>query len=190
MTRLKGKIRARTSRKVRNKTKNDGILYRKKMISKIRKFDDPILEVECSWVDDEEDISLIIKELQKVLKATKDGIGIAASQIGYTKRIIAIRPEGWGGKISILINPEIVDNSEETINGVEGCLSYPGVHASVERFKDVELKYKDKDNIPKIEKFKELESVIIQHEVDHLLEGWCKVYYAWKEQQKETKDGD
>ncbi|KKN30859.1 hypothetical protein LCGC14_0829840 [marine sediment metagenome] len=189
MTRLKGRARANASKKRRSKVRYDGVIYRKKMISKIRKYDDLILEAECDWVDNEEDVSFIIKELKKVLMATKKGIGISASQIGYTKRIIAIRPGGWGGKISILINPEIAEQSEEKIKGTEGCLSYPGVQATVERFKDIKLKYKNEDNILKVEKFKELESIIIQHEIDHLLEGWCKVYYAWKEQQKETKDG-
>jgi len=188
MGRLKGKARANASKRERNKIKNDGVLYRKKMISKIRKFDDPILEAECSLVDSEEDVSLIIKELTKVLKATKDGIGISAPQIGYTKKIIAIRPGGWRGKISVLINPEIVEQSEETIRGIEGCLSYPGIQAPVERLKDIEVKYKDEENNLKTEKFQELKSVIIQHEVDHLIEGWCKVYYAWKEQKKESKD--
>ena len=55
----------------------------------------------------------VIKKMIKVLGVTKNGCGLNVCQVGYASSIIAIRPDGPATKISILINPVIIEESEE-----------------------------------------------------------------------------
>jgi peptide deformylase len=152
------------------------INQKNELLSKIRKFDDPILQQICDNVKIEENfISLIIDELTRALYASKNGVGLAAPQIGYTKKIIAIRPDVESTWIKILINPEIIDKSKETILMKEGCLSFPGVIAEVERNKFIKVSYIDERFRKTEEDIGGLKSIIIQHEIDHL-NGKCYNY--------------
>lgn len=178
----KGKTRAKTNRKNRNKSKNEYFLRRKKMLSKLRKWEDPILSQKCSLVGEQEDVTQIIKELKAVLVFSDNGVGIAASQIGYTKSIIAIRPNRKSGIIYILINPEIIEKSEEKITWKEGCLSYPDFFAPVERHKVISVSFLDENKSKVVKQYREIESIVIQHEVDHTV-GICHVGEAWRKQQ-------
>ena len=77
------------------------------------------------------------------------GVGLAAPQIGLSERLIVIeyyeRPEDEEKedapkKVWALLNPEIVKASEETVMGVEGCLSIPGLVGEVERHAAIQVK--------------------------------------------------
>ena len=70
MTRLKGKARVKANRKKKNKQKNDFFLRKKRLVGEIKKYDDPILEVECSEVLKGEDVKDIFKKMIQVLNAT------------------------------------------------------------------------------------------------------------------------
>lgn len=93
-----------------------------------------------------------------------DGVGLAAPQIGISKRMIVVDP---GDKLYEIINPEIVISEGEQ-NGSEGCLSVPGKVGWVKRAQKVIVKglNRDGENI-------QIEAVdflarILQHEIDHL----------------------
>lgn len=175
------KVRDRNRKKEFTKEKIRKEEYTKSIISKIRTFDDPILKEKCSSCSVEEDIFSLIYELTNVLKATKNGVGLSASQIGYTKSVIAIRPEVTGD-IKILINPEIIANGDIRLLSTEGCLSYPGYFAKILRYSEITVKFLDIDKKPCEEKFNGKESIIIQHEVEHL-SGICQLYDTWKSKQ-------
>jgi peptide deformylase len=190
MTKLKGKARAKASKKLKNKSKNNHFLYIKKLLSLIRKWDDPVLAEKCQEVVDIENhgeaIKEIISQMKKVLYATKDGVGIAANQIGFALSIIAIRPNVKVDDITIMINPKIVEHSENKRLGREMCLSYPGISGIVGRYVWVEVKYLDENNKENIVKYKEGDflGTIIQHELSHLTFGHCEIYDWWKNPEK------
>ena len=97
-----------------------------------------------------------------------DGIGLAAPQLGISKRIIVVRDQDNNGIALTLINPEIVWESSETIVMDEGCLSIPGETCSIERSKEIIVKFRDQKGKPHRVLFGGLNSRIIQHEIDHL----------------------
>lgn len=103
----------------------------------------------------------------------KNGIGIAAPQVGVSKRIIIVNNNGqdW-----ILINPEIVWSSDMLVDFEEGCLSVPGVFDNIRRPDSIKIKYRNAKGKPVCEKIDGLLARIVQHEIDHL-EGVLFVDY-------------
>lgn len=107
----------------------------------------------------------IIKDLKETLSATKNGIGLAANQIGYSKRIFYVKLPDFD---KIFINPEITSKSRDKIILEEGCLSVPNKYGLVERFKKIIVKAKDETGKKFKLKAKGLLAHVIQHEIDHL----------------------
>jgi len=184
VTKLLGKVKSRIRRKKNIEQKNRIKRYKSNLISMIKIFDDPILLEECYNIEKKEILDSVtqdsLKLMGKVLAATKTGVGLSAPQIGLTKRIFALRPDPEINDISFFINPEIIECSEEKQNGIEGCLSYPEIFVSVERYKDIKIEYFDKEGNKKIKKFEGKEAIIVQHELEHFLFGPCFVGEAWK----------
>lgn len=130
-----------------------------------------------------------IKEMSKTLDATTDpvGVGLAAPQVGISKRIFLSKPEE-NGETHVFINPEIINESKEEkvpdfINSkkveskkpkkskgklLEGCLSIPNIWGNVSRKKEVKLRYQDLQGNEHVEIFKGFPAIIVQHELDHL----------------------
>ena len=113
MTRLKGNLKAKARRKKRVEKNKKFQGYKSNLLSKIRKYDDPILKEKCKEVilidnkfDDE--TKNIIKLLGKVLVHTSTGIGLSAPQIGHAVNIFAIRPDTKTNDVQFFINPEII----------------------------------------------------------------------------------
>lgn len=98
-----------------------------------------------------------------------DGIGLAAVQIGVHLRCVvvdvAVR-EGRNEPIK-LINPEIVDESQDISIFQEGCLSFPDQYSDVERPEAVTIKYLDETGAEKTMKADGIMATCIQHEIDH-----------------------
>ncbi len=76
-----------------------------------------------------------------VLMREKKGVGLAAPQVGISKRFFVT--EAMDDKPRVFINPEIIETSQETVKGEEGCLSLPGVWANVERPYSVKIQAQD-----------------------------------------------
>jgi peptide deformylase len=123
----------------------------------------------------------VIARMSEALRATKDGVGIAAPQIGEPLRIFIAseealfddddRPEektkkDW--KHYIFINPSIINTSKSIQHGPEGCLSVPGVYGEVPRAEKVRVRaYNEKGKV--FERGASgLFARLMQHEVDHL----------------------
>jgi len=102
--------------------------------------------------------------MAKVMRE-KNGIGIAAPQVGLNKRVIVVDKNGndW-----FLINPEITWTSDILVNFEEGCLSVPGVFDNVKRPESIKVKYRTLKGKPIFEKVDGLLARIVQHEIDHL----------------------
>jgi peptide deformylase len=134
---------------------------------------EPVLEVN-------DEIRVIMDRLLATIHAN-DGIGITAVQVGILKRIVVIdidgaykkdpnnkEPEVHGGKPLFMINPEIIEASNDKSSMDEGCMSVPGVYVSIERPNTVSVRFLDydgKEQTLRVEKG--LLSACIQHEIDH-----------------------
>lgn len=141
-------------------------------IREIRKSGDDILSKKCREV---EKIDEKIKELGQDMLDTmykNDGIGLAACQVGMLKRIIVYDikyiEEGAKKEGHILINPKITSRSKSMIEVEEECLSFPDIYENVLRHEKVTVEYTDIDGKKKKINAKEIEAVVIQHEIDHL----------------------
>lgn len=96
------------------------------------------------------------------------GIGLAAIQIDVPKRIVVMDLSENREDLQVFINPEITDLHQGHIEMEEGCLSVPGVFASVERSERVRINACDIHGNPFELDADALLSICIQHEVDHL----------------------
>ncbi len=94
----------------------------------------------------------------------KDGVGLAAPQVGVLKKII-VYDVGEGPKV--LINP-IIEKATGKQTGEEGCLSSPNVFGEVDRPEKITVKAYDIDGKEVTVKATELEAIVICHEIDHL----------------------
>lgn len=93
------------------------------------------------------------------------GVGLAAPQIGITKRFFVL---GRGGVELACINPEIVQEQQDPINGIEGCLSYPGLRLPVKRPEIIKVRYTTPEGRTKTHRLKGIMARAYLHEYDHL----------------------
>lgn len=121
-------------------------------------------------------LPVILKEMEKVLLSASDpkGVGLAAPQIGRSVSIFMAKPTEKA-KISVFINPRIVESGEvqtnqapKKVKKLEGCLSLPSIWGEVKRAPEVTLSYFDPRGVQRTRKFTGFMATIIQHEVDHL----------------------
>ena len=98
------------------------------------------------------------------------GMGLAANQIGITKRFFAIGHDSFDTfqKHAIIWNPQVINSSEEKVIDVEGCLSFKDVFVKVERPKIIEVQYETTQGKTRFAKLNGMESKCFQHELDHL----------------------
>ena len=110
-----------------------------------------------------------IIEFMFAIMHEKGGIGLAAPQIGVSKRIITVDTEKYyeGGKKFIIINPEIVDKAGRDSHE-EGCLSIPGITAPVMRATKLFCKGMSAEGKDIEMELDDLLSRVVQHERDHL----------------------
>ncbi|NOR51620.1 MAG: peptide deformylase [Gammaproteobacteria bacterium] len=95
------------------------------------------------------------------------GIGLAATQVNWHKRIIVIDLSEEKNQPLVLINPMILERSGSQ-DGEEGCLSVPGYYESVERAEFVRIEALNRDGEQYELEAEGLLAVCIQHEIDHL----------------------
>jgi peptide deformylase len=104
------------------------------------------------------------------------GVGLAAVQVGYHRRIFVMDCTRSQNNPEVFINPDIVERSDETLTDYEGCLSAPGKQAEVKRHLRIVLKYQDDKGEEQRKTFYNLSARCIQHEIDHLNGKLCIDY--------------
>jgi peptide deformylase len=135
--------------------------------------DNPIL------LKESEPVSKIDKETAKLVRNMKEtllkegGLGLAAPQVGKHIRLILVaiqkgKEVGKDFAVVPMVNPEIIEFSEETCVGEEGCLSLPGQYLNVVRPSKITVGYLDEKSNKQILVLEDLNARIVQHEVDHL----------------------
>lgn len=98
----------------------------------------------------------------------ESGVGLAATQVNIHQRIVVMDCSEEHDTPIIMINPEIIKR-DGSMQNEEGCLSVPGVYASVERAESVTVKALDRDGKEFELDATELLAICIQHELDHLM---------------------
>ena len=147
------------------------------------KEDNPVIQKKLKEVTADEGIK-IARELFQILNKRKDGIGLAANQVGIDAAVAVLNVR----EPIILINPEIVSKETE-ISYYEGCLSFPGKGCHTKRYETVEVKTAqeegtlifsgcdigesgkgtwEEDKRQSDRELRTLEAVCVQHEIDHL----------------------
>jgi peptide deformylase len=104
-----------------------------------------------------------------------DGVGLAAPQVGKSIRVLVVDGAPLADDIPELkdfkramINPVVLEESEETIEYNEGCLSIPDINAGVVRPKTIRVEYLDENLIKREETLDNFACRMVQHEIDHL----------------------
>ncbi len=125
---------------------------------------------EVDVVDDK--VRKLLDDMLETMYHNK-GVGLAAPQVGVLKKIIVIddkvTEDGEPGEHPMyMVNPKIIEKSEEMVVFNEGCLSVPGQSAEVERHESVVVEYLDYDGKQQRLEATGFLAIIIQHETDHL----------------------
>jgi len=127
------------------------------------------LQTLCEEVSSVEEGEEIGSQLFKELTESKKGIGLAANQVGINKRVCVINVK----EPIVLVNPKIVESSEETFVFPEGCLSFPNKHIRTTRFVEVTVEADNHEGQLSFSANGEdindaFECACVQHEIDHL----------------------
>jgi len=147
------------------------------------KHDNPLIQKRLKEVSVEEGLTIATK-LFEILNKRKDGIGLAANQVGIDARVAVLNVR----EPLILINPEIISKEVE-IPYYEGCLSFPKKGCHTKRYETIEVKTAqeegswifsgvdkgdagmgswERDKKTQGKELRTLEAVCVQHEIDHL----------------------
>ena len=139
-------------------------------------YPDPGLKAVCDPVEQlDEEILRFIADLEETLEAGPGCVGIAAPQVGVTRRIIIVdasrnrKPVENHGRL-ILVNP-VIEWQEGEVLGREGCLSLPDLTANVKRARQIRCRAQVPDGKTLKEtviEAREFEARVILHESDHL----------------------
>ena len=133
-----------------------------------------LLQTSTPWTDEDtiqgyDDKEKFEDDMIKLM-IDQQGLGLAANQIGITKRFFAIGHESFDTfkNRAIIWNPQVINFSEEKVIDVEGCLSFKDVFVKVERPKIIEVQYETTQGKTRFAKLDGMESKCFQHELDHL----------------------
>ena len=125
-------------------------------------------------LQDREGLEKLIADMKETLKVA-DGCGLAAPQVGVNKRVVIVD----GSELTdtydylkdfrrVMINPVVLEESEETCDFSEGCLSVPGIYAEVTRPSRIKVEYYNEDLEKVVEEFDRFGCRMVQHELSHL----------------------
>jgi peptide deformylase len=139
-------------------------------VRKLRHYPDPILRQVCVEVESFDDrVGQFLTDLGESLYA-HEGVGLAAPQIGEAIRVCVVDVEQREGtpKLIELVNPEVIEASDELREYEEGCLSFPGEAETVFRPARVKVRYQDRSGAAHEISGEGLLATALQHEIDHL----------------------
>jgi peptide deformylase len=132
-------------------------------------------------VDDR--IHRLVDDMLETMYAA-DGVGLAATQVDVHERVIVIDTSEARDEPIVLINPELVDRSEEMTLVDEGCLSVPEVYDKVSRHARVRVRALDRSGEAREFEAEGLLAIAVQHEMDHLI---GKVFVEYLSPLKRTR---
>ena len=114
-----------------------------------------------------EENNIILDNMIKIMYQA-NGIGLAANQIGYNRRMFVMDTSNERNKPQTFINPVIRSKNNIKMIDIEGCLSCPGEEVKVKRSITVDLEWTCRHGKLQQKTFSYLPSRVVQHEMDHL----------------------
>ena len=146
------------------------------MILPIYLYGSEVLRRENVDVDlsDKEGIATLLENMKETLKVA-DGCGLAAPQVGVNKRLVIVDGRDLSDTydylhdfVRVMINPVVLEESEEVCEYSEGCLSVPGIYAEVTRPERIKVEYYNENLEKVVEEFDRFGCRMVQHELSHL----------------------
>lgn len=135
---------------------------------KILEFPDPRLTTVAKAVENfDDELKTLVENMLETMYSAH-GIGLAATQVNIHKRLLVLDVSELQDHPRVYVNPEIVAREGEQVHE-EGCLSVPGIYASVKRAENITVKAFDADGTVFEEQLQGLHAVCVQHEMDHLV---------------------
>jgi peptide deformylase len=139
---------------------------RRLALAQIRQYPDVALKMAARPVEQFDDDLRDLVERMKRLMRDAHGIGLAANQVGVVQRLFVFTPSK--DEVAAVVNPEIVERSDETDVVEEGCLSIQGVLVPIERPVRISVVGKDEQGEDVRYELEDIYARAAQHEVDHL----------------------
>jgi peptide deformylase len=139
---------------------------RRLALAQIRQYPDVALKMQARPVEAFDDELRSLVERMKLLMKDASGIGLAANQVGVLQRLFVFQPNEED--VVAVVNPEIVEHSDETDVDDEGCLSIQGILVPVERAVAVTLVGRDEQGEEVRYELDDIYARAAQHEADHL----------------------
>lgn len=144
------------------------------MVRRVLTYGDPILRRKAVLVEgDLQSLKSLVEDMFETMYA-EPGIGLAAPQIGVSKRLVVIGSvadddagQNLGAPVAML-NPEILSRSADIVPFEEGCLSVPDITESVDRPRAIRLRYTTLEGEIVERDTAGLLARVVQHEIDHL----------------------
>jgi peptide deformylase len=145
-------------------------------VKRVLKMGDPVLYHKADPVGqfDTPELQTLITDMFDTMAAL-NGAGLAAPQIGVSKRVVIFGfeanpryPDAEPVPQTVLINPVIEVISDETEEGWEGCLSVPGLRGLVARYANIRYRGQDQSGKPIDRTVSGFHARVVQHECDHL----------------------
>ncbi len=143
-------------------------------VKEILCYPDPVLKQVCTPVATlSPEIEALVQDLVDTMYAAGHSVGVAAPQIGETKRVVVVdvshskmgRDNNHG--LLVMINPEILEH-EGKKRMREGCMSVPDYTGNVVRAERIVVQFTDRQGSERVIEADGFEAVAIQHEIDHL----------------------
>ncbi|MBQ8811630.1 MAG: peptide deformylase [Bacteroidales bacterium] len=125
-------------------------------------------------LQDKEGLTRLIADMKETLLAA-DGCGLAAPQVGVNLRVVIVDGSDLSDTYDylkdfrrVMINPVVLEESEDKCEFSEGCLSVPGIYAEVTRPSRIKVEYYDENFEKVVEEFDRFACRMVQHELSHL----------------------
>jgi peptide deformylase len=138
-------------------------------LAQIRQYPDPVLRMEARDVEEFDDaLAALIERMGRLMQEAR-GVGLAAPQIGISRRVLVYQPSDEA-PLTALVNPRVTASADEAEAGDEGCLSLGAatVVVPVERPVAVTIEAATPTGEPVTIEAEGLEARVLQHEIDHL----------------------
>lgn len=150
------------------------------MIYPVVAFGDPVLKKRAEEIAKGTDLKDLVEDMYETMYEAS-GVGLAAPQIGKSIRMFVVDaepmdPENLKGYKKVFINPEILEEYDDDWGYEEGCLSIPGIRATIDRAEAIKVKYFDTDWNEHVEVLDGMKARVFLHEFDHI-EGVLFVDY-------------
>ena len=140
---------------------------RRLALAQIRQYPDPVLRMRAREIASfDDDLRHLVERMIRLMQDA-NGVGLAGTQVGTLQRLFVLQPDAET-EPRALVNPQIVDRSDETATDDEGCLSLIGITVPVERSVRVALEGKDENGEGVRLELEGHPARVVQHELDHL----------------------